>query len=185
MSYIYIYVCMYVYICVCIYILLKYFLWWFFTGYWNSSLCYVLGPCCLSILSIMIFYHFTFSGRALQSVGSWFPSQGLNPCCLNWKCRALTTGQPGKSQSWSYSTFIQNPDKGCPSILPFSKECPSVQPMSHSGFSLCADVHLLGCWGEASVALNTGFVWSKIIHWWWTVSAIYRYLGEKRSLIWF
>ena len=29
--------------------------------------------------------------------GSWFPNQGLNPCCLQWKYRVLTTGSQGKS----------------------------------------------------------------------------------------
>ena len=33
-----------------------------------------------------------------QHVGSEFPDQGSNPPPLQWKCRVLTTGPPGKSQ---------------------------------------------------------------------------------------
>ena len=33
----------------------------------------------------------------MQHVGSEFPDQGSNLCSLQWKCRVLTTGLPGKS----------------------------------------------------------------------------------------
>ena len=41
------------------YILFKYsFSWWFVPGYWGSSLCFTVGPCCLSILYVMVcIYH--------------------------------------------------------------------------------------------------------------------------------
>ena len=31
-----------------------------------------------------------------------FPSQGLNPCPLQWQCQALTTGPPGKSCTFPF-----------------------------------------------------------------------------------
>ena len=42
---------------------------------------------------------YIFFGRTTQHVGSWFPDQGSNPCPVQWKCRVLTTGPPGKSPS--------------------------------------------------------------------------------------
>ena len=40
---------------------------------------------------------FFFSDCATRLAGSQFPDQGLNPGPLQWKCRVLTTGQPGNS----------------------------------------------------------------------------------------
>ena len=34
-----------------------------------------------------------------------FPNQGWNPCPLQWKCRVLTTGPPGKSSLRVYTTI--------------------------------------------------------------------------------
>ena len=42
----------------------------------------------------MIFFFFSCT---MQLVGSWFPDQELNPCCLQWKPRVLSTELPGKS----------------------------------------------------------------------------------------
>ena len=38
-----------------------------------------------------------FPGRAAEHVGSYFHNQGSNPHPLHWKCKVLTTGQPGKT----------------------------------------------------------------------------------------
>ena len=34
--------------------------------------------------------------------GAYFPDQGLNPAPLNWNCRVLVTGPPGKSLGCMY-----------------------------------------------------------------------------------
>ena len=46
----------------------------------------------LVLESFVLFY----SGHAMQHAGSQFPDQGLNPCPLQWKRKALTAGPPGK-----------------------------------------------------------------------------------------
>ena len=38
-----------------------------------------------------------FFGYTLWHAGSQFPDQGSNPRPLQWNCRVLTTGPPGKS----------------------------------------------------------------------------------------
>ena len=40
---------------------------------------------------------FFFFGHAAWLAGSYFPKQGSNPWPLQWKCRVLTTGPPGKT----------------------------------------------------------------------------------------
>ena len=42
----------------------------------------------------------TFFNFAMWHVRSWYPSRESNPCSLQWKLRVLTTGPPGKSQSY-------------------------------------------------------------------------------------
>ena len=44
-------------------------------------------------LFCQLFFCFSYTS---QHVGSYFPDQGLNPCPLQWKCKVLTTGPPGK-----------------------------------------------------------------------------------------
>ena len=39
--------------------------------------------------------------------GSWFPDQGSSPDLLQWKCRVLTTGAPGKSSTAPWAQHIQ------------------------------------------------------------------------------
>ena len=48
-----------------------------------------------------------FFGCTMQHVGSWFPDQGLNQPLPppQWKCGVLTTGFPGKFQSFSHDAF--------------------------------------------------------------------------------
>ena len=36
-------------------------------------------------------------GHTAWHLGSWFPNQRLSLCPLQWKCRVLTTGPPGKT----------------------------------------------------------------------------------------
>ena len=45
---------------------------------------------------------FSFFGHTMQHVRSWFPDQGLNLGPLQCKCGVLTTGLPGKSQSFAF-----------------------------------------------------------------------------------
>ena len=37
-----------------------------------------------------------------------FPDQGSNPCPLQWKCRVLTTGPPGKSQQYKNIVTVED-----------------------------------------------------------------------------
>ena len=55
---------------------------------------------------------FFFFGLTAQHVRSYLPDQGLNPCPLQWKCRVLTTGRPGKSPPGSVSNAAALPS--CP-----------------------------------------------------------------------
>ena len=82
----------------------------------QSSLCYTVGPCWLSILfsffkslfdvdhflslcwicyNIASFMFWFFGFEACGILASW-PDQGSNLHPLHWQCRVLTTGLPGK-----------------------------------------------------------------------------------------
>ena len=83
----------------------------------QSSLCYTVGPCWLSVLKkcllvffflfliyILFVYLFDCVRSQLQHVGSLFvtcgikfPDQGSNLGLLLWECRVLTTRPPTKS----------------------------------------------------------------------------------------
>ena len=47
----------------------------------------------------------TVGGRA-EHVGILIPQPGIEPSPPHWKCRALTTGLPGKSQYWLLESLL-------------------------------------------------------------------------------
>ena len=57
---------------------------------------YLICSVCSNLLSVVFVIIIVF-GYAVCHVGSYFPSQGLNLCPLEWKCGTLTTGPPGHS----------------------------------------------------------------------------------------
>ena len=76
---------------------------------WSQVLCkHATRNFCSSLL------HFFFFGPTRQNVESYFPDQELNLYPLHWKCRAFTTGPPGKSLNnhlysgdWMLSTVLK------------------------------------------------------------------------------
>ena len=49
------------------------------------------------LLLFVFIYLCVFMATLVQQMGSLLPDQGSNPHSVQWKCRVLTTGPPGKS----------------------------------------------------------------------------------------
>ena len=67
-----------------------------------------------------LFFFFFFLFLATWLAGSYqqFPKKGSNPCPLQWKCRVLTTGPPGKAQFESFKIIpSQSHLKTSPSVI--------------------------------------------------------------------
>ena len=72
--------------------------------------------------NIFFSFFFLLSDLTSQHVGSLFLVQGLNPCPLHWKHRALTTGPLDKSHFMIFSDdcFLSVKFKKLISIIDFS-----------------------------------------------------------------
>ena len=83
----------------------------------QSSMCYTVGPCRLSIFQNIYFYlfiwlHWVFVVACgillivaacellVKACGIQFPDQGWNPSPLSWECGVLAIGPAGKSLSY-------------------------------------------------------------------------------------
>ena len=64
------------------------------------------------------FFFFLFLDTWLAGSYQQFPKKGSNPCPLQWKCRVLTTGPPGKAQFESFKIIpSQSHLKTSPSVI--------------------------------------------------------------------
>ena len=68
-----------------------------FSEYWAFTSLVKFIPRYFILSDVVLFYFFNFFGHTMQNAGSLFPNQGSHPCPLQWRCRVLTTGPPGKS----------------------------------------------------------------------------------------